>query len=85
MLLTLYGIRRIGATKTDKRLQRGIPCDKIVGIEWMVIFISYLRKENIARQHPVTGMVKYSYERELGNVRRVQHILRFGSANVNGC
>ena len=33
-------------------------------MKWMVIFISYLRTENIAREHPVTGMVKYSYERE---------------------
>jgi len=47
--------------------------------------ISYPMTENIARQHPATGLVKYSYERELGNVLRAQHSLRFGSANVNGC
>jgi hypothetical protein len=51
----------------------------------MVIFISYLRTENIARQYPVTGLVKYSYERELGIVRGAHHIVRIGSANVNGC
>jgi hypothetical protein len=62
MFLALYGIRRIGATKTDKGFQRGFPCGKTVGMGWMVIFISYLRTENIARQHPVTGLVKYRYE-----------------------
>jgi len=85
MLLTLYGIRRIGATKTDKGLQRDLPCGKTVGMEGMVIFISYLRIENIARQHPVTGLVKYKYERECGNVRIAQHILCIGSASVSGC
>jgi hypothetical protein len=85
MLLTLYGIRRIGATKRDNRLQRSLPCGKIVGMEGMVIFISYLRTENIARQHPVTGLVKYRYERELGNVRSAQNVLYVGSLNVNGC
>jgi len=84
MLLTLYGIRRTGAAKRDKGLQRGLPCGKTVSMERMVIFISYLRTENITRQHPVTGLVKYRYERELGNIRRAQHILCVGSASVNG-
>jgi hypothetical protein len=61
MFLT-YGIRRIGATKTDNGLQRGFPYGKTVEMRWMVIFISYLKAENIARQHPVTGLVKDRYE-----------------------
>jgi hypothetical protein len=85
MLLTVFGIRRIGATKTDKGLQRGLPCGKTVRMDWMAIFISYLRTENIARQYPVTGLVKYRHERELGNVSRAQHILCVDPANVNGC
>jgi transcriptional regulatory protein LevR len=67
MLLKLYGIHLVEATKRDKGLQDGFRCGKTVGTKWMVMFLSYLSKENIAIQHSVMELIKSRYESKLGN------------------